>query len=391
MAEFYSIQHAEKRREYLNYLNKLGLLSGLFSDSEDPYLYYRAHENLFCKVFDANNLSRGDISYDAKASDLGIGLKTFLHQNGATLQKVAEFDNDSDSLRKIEATLRPDKIARSVALLRNERLEFARNTTDCNEQLYHIVTRAKGCMNIYEYPMDYINIDNIEILISRPKSIRFTDGKNEYGFSLPKSTLYERFVLGEPLDTVEVNIAEDPFEILNSIKVDELIVDNAIHHDYIYLPLYSISDGQVPERSQLNQWNAGGRARDYDEVYISIPSEIHKLFPGFLPYLEYTNETKSSKDAPKFTVKLPDGSSIVCKVAQSGGKALMSDPNKALGEWILRKVLRLGRGELLTRNYLDKLGIDSVRLTKNSNTDFELDFAKTGSYERFMNKVKNID
>ena len=93
MAEFYSTQHRDKRNEYLDYLARLGMLSGLFSDSDDPYLYYRAHENLFCKVFDANNLSRGDISYDAKVMGLGVGLKTFLHNNGATLQKVAEFDN----------------------------------------------------------------------------------------------------------------------------------------------------------------------------------------------------------------------------------------------------------------------------------------------------------
>lgn len=388
MAEFYSTQHRDKRNEYLDYLARLGMLSGLFSDSDDPYLYYRAHENLFCKVFDANNLSRGDISYDAKVMGLGVGLKTFLRNNGATLQKVAEFDNDSDSLRKIEATSRSKEIACSVAEMRNKRLSFARDTTDCYDQLYHLVTRSKGCMNIYEYPMDYIDVDNIEILAAKPKNIRFTDGKNEYGFSLAKSTLYERFILREPLDSVEVKIAEDPFEILKSIKVDDMLIGNSNHHEHIYLPLYSTSDGQVPEKSQLNQWNAGGRARDFDEVYIPIPSEIYKLFPNFLPYLEYADETKSSKATPKFKVKLPDGNSITCKVAQSGGKALMSDPNKALGEWILRKVLGLRKGELLTREYLDKLGIDSVRLTKNSDEEFELDFAKTGSFEKFIKAKK---
>lgn len=66
----------------------------------------------------------------------------------------------------------------------------------------------------------------------------------------------------------------------------------------------------------------------------------------------------------------------------------MSDPNKALGEWILRKVLGLRKGELLTREYLDKLGIDSVRLTKNSDEEFELDFAKTGSFEKFIKAKK---
>ena len=94
-------------------------------------------------------------------------------------------------------------------------------------------------MNIYEYPMDYIDVDNIEILAAKPKNIRFTDGKNEYGFSLAKSTLYERFILREPLDSVEVKIAEDPFEILKSIKVDDMLIGNSNHHEHIYLPLYS--------------------------------------------------------------------------------------------------------------------------------------------------------
>lgn len=391
MAEFYSAQHADKCEKYINYLAKLGALSRLFSESNDPYLYYRAHENLFCKVFEADNLSRGDISYDAKSGNLGIGLKTFLHKNGSTLQKVAEFDAEGATLRKIEATSSPEEIARSVATLRNERLRFASDITQCNEQLYHLVTRADERMFIYEYPMDYIDIDRIKITSLGARNLKFVDGKNEYGFSLSKSTLYERFNLSEPLDIVRVRIAEDPFDVLDSMSVNELLIGNAKHYDYIYLPLYSVTSGDVPERSQLNQWNAGGRARNFDEVYISIPREVYKYFPRFLPYLDYTDETGSAKNAPKFKVKLPDGNHIMCKVAQANGKALMSDPNSVLGEWILRKVLRLKEGELLTRKYLDELGIDSVRLTKISDEEFELDFAKTSSYENFIRKAKDPD
>ncbi len=387
MREFYNVQDIEKRKQYLNYLAKLGLLSKLFTDSSIPYLYYRAHENLFCKVFDAKNLSRGDISYDAKNGDLGIGLKTFLHNNGATLQKIAEFDGDAASLRELEAKSTPEEIVRSVAVLRNERLSFARNSTSCDSEIYHLVTRSKGSMSIYEYPMDYIDVDNIRIISKKSKNMRFTDGQNEYGFSLSKSTLYERFRLSDPIDSIEVSIADDPFEILNTMKIDEVLPEEKRQKDFIYLPLYSCSDGLVPEKSQLNQWNAGGRARDFDEVYIPIPAVIHKVFPGFLPYVEFTNNSKSAKEAPKFDVYLPDGDKIVCKVAQSGGKALMSDPNKALGKWILRKVLKLEKGQILTRKYLDQLGIDSVRMTKISNTAFELDFAKTGAFNKFIKEA----
>ncbi len=242
-------------------------------------------------------------------------------------------------------------------------------------------------MSIYEYPMDYIDVDNIRIISKKSKNMRFTDGQNEYGFSLSKSTLYERFRLSDPIDSIEVSIADDPFEILNTMKIDEVLPEEKRQKDFIYLPLYSCSDGLVPEKSQLNQWNAGGRARDFDEVYIPIPAVIHKVFPGFLPYVEFTNNSKSAKEAPKFDVYLPDGDKIVCKVAQSGGKALMSDPNKALGKWILRKVLKLEKGQILTRKYLDQLGIDSVRMTKISNTAFELDFAKTGAFNKFIKEA----
>ena len=154
--------------------------------------------------------------------------------------------------------------------------------------------------------------------------------------------------------------------------------------DHIYLPLYSIRDGAVPEKSQLNQWNADGRPRDPDEVYIHIPAIIHKLCPGFFPY-QFDPETRgSAKDSPKFKVNLPDGQTLECKVAQAGGKALMSDPNKDLGKWILRKVLNLPYGKILTKEYLDEIGIDSVRLSKISDNEYSLDFAKSNSFEIFI-------
>lgn len=40
----------------------------------------------------------------------------------------------------------------------------------------------------------------------------------------------------------------------------------------------------------------------------------------------------------------------------------MSNPNKELGEWLLRKVLKKRKGELVTMNDLNRLGFDSVYL-----------------------------
>ena len=76
------------------------------------------------------------------------------------------------------------------------------------------------------------------------------------------------------------------------------------------------------------------------------------------------------------------------KVCQEGGKALMSNPNSALGEWILRKVLRKNYGELLTMDDLNKYGIDSVKIISTHKTNengeaiFKIIFANS-SYENF--------
>ena len=91
---FLENQPKENVNEYFNLLKIVGGISNLFSNSDVPYLYYRAAENIFCKAFDANNLSRGDSSADASKNSTGIGLKTFLNYNGKSLQKVAEFNKD---------------------------------------------------------------------------------------------------------------------------------------------------------------------------------------------------------------------------------------------------------------------------------------------------------
>ena len=63
-------------------------------------------------------------------------------------------------------------------------------------------------------------------------------------------------------------------------------------------------------------------------------------------------------------MRLPDGNIISMKVCQQSGKALMSDPNKVLGKWLLRDVLGLKPRELLSYERLLQIGIDSVIIKK---------------------------
>ena len=79
----------EQREYYCQMLEMIGSLSNLFSESDKPYLVSRATENLFCRCLDAENLSRGDVTADAKKGSIGVGIKTWV---GSDLQKIAEFD-----------------------------------------------------------------------------------------------------------------------------------------------------------------------------------------------------------------------------------------------------------------------------------------------------------
>lgn len=149
--------------------------------------------------------------------------------------------------------------------------------------------------------------------------------------------------------------------------------------EYIVLPLFSDKgERHVQVKSGLNQWNAYGRPRNFDEVYIPIPSWIHSNFntAGFLP----------NRDT-SFTLILPDRTRILAKVCQDNSKALMSNPNAKLGRWILREVLNLGYGELATYQTLRKVGIDSVTVYKQEEKCYSIEASTIGIYDKFKDSV----
>ena len=371
---FFNNQTEKQRQEYQDFLKIAGCLSNMFSDSEIPYLYYRVAEKVFCRAFEADDLSRSDVSADAKKELLGIGLKTFLKGNDKTFQKVAEFNSD----RPLYAHLGAKELIEKVSELRNTRIEFTENTHGLEKSIYHCVLRDSGKFKIFEEPMEKVDIPNIRNIKENKSSIVFNDGKNEYSFLLSKSTLTKRFVTESIIYEFDVDILEDPLFELNKLlsQKDLLLETEKRIKQTVYLPLYG-RDKIVFEKSGLNQWNAGGRDRHPNEVYIPIPAEIHKNFPGFFP----------NRDT-SFSLKLPNGKEMKSKVCQDNSKALMSYSNRELGKWILRDVLKLKEGELLTYEKLQILGIDSIRIDKINNSEFEINFSQVGSYETFKNKFK---
>jgi len=372
---FLLTQKQASQKSYFDYLKIAGALSNLFSENEIPYLYYRIAEKVFCRAFGAEDLSRSDVSADAKKEGIGIGLKTFLANNHKTFQKIAEFNND----RSLYQTLSTEKKIKKIAELRNLRIEFTENNHNLKKSLYHCVLREKGKFLIFEEPMDYVDITNIKNVKEKKGSIIFNDGKNDYAFNKSKSTLFKRFITKPSIYEIDVQILKDPIRDLQKLFAEgKLVFEEGVKiQGTVYLPLYG-KDQTVFEKSGLNQWNAGGRERHPNEVYIPVPALIHKNFPGFFP----------DRDTP-FSLKLPNEKIMKSKICQEGGKALMSYSNKELGQWILRDILKLKEGEILTYSKLQALGIDTVRIDKINSIEFEINFSKLGRYEVFQTKMLN--
>jgi hypothetical protein len=384
---FYELQPQAQKDNYKKMLSIVGALTQLFSESDCPYLAYRAHENIFCKYFEADNLARMDCSADAKKNRIGIGLKTWTGQDD---QKVAEFGK----LRETFAGLSGLDLVKKIAEYRNERIRVTKNLNGIDEMIYHVVKRVPGAMQILECAFDYIDIDRISLIRNRGNfnNTYFTDGRHTYHFSTSKNTLYMIFEDMELLDNFNVEIMDDPYtclmNLMPGVSVESVFEKltpqvSVPKENQICLRLYSTKPNgtkYIAEKSGLNQWNGARfvrrtgeyKPRDPNELYIPYPAEDRRNTVGFFP----------DRDTV-FNLRLPDGSEIPAKICQDDGKAIMSNPNNLLGEWLLRKVFELSEGTLVTYEMLLKFGIDSVVFTKHGELDYSVDFAEIGTYEQF--------
>ena len=382
MPQFYELQPTEEKEKYKEILKAIGALSRIYSESECPYLYYRTHENVFCKYFNAENLARHDCSADAKKEHIGIGLKTWV---GSDDQKVAEFGQ----LRPSYANLEGMELVRKISEYRNERIRITKNLYNIEEMIYSIVKRTAGHMNILEHSFDYIDLDNITLIPDRgnANNTYFSDGHHTYHFSKSKSTLYMLFEDLIECESIPVDILDDPYDLLLSLSRETLQEQAPVQRTQepqLCLRLYSTkADGTkfVAEKSGLNQWNASGRPRHPDELYIPYPALDRHRNPNFFP----------DRDTV-FNLTLPDGTTIPAKVCQQDSKAIMSNPNKVLGNWLLRKVFELQIGTVVTYEMLERFGIDSVVFTKNGHLNYSIDFAEIGTYEQFyQNDIESLE
>ena len=406
---------------YTGALQAVGSLSRLFSDSETPFFQYRFIENLFVKATEGQNISRKDAVFDAivgGTNKIAVGVKTFIlaESKNYKYEKIQEFTAIAG---RTNISRLPDKqVVHLISKERNRRVktESAAFNIDPSQSLYHCLIRMQGRAFVHEEPFVEIDIDKIKPYSAyglaqkkfqpRTANIHFSDGINFYSYSRAKNVLYKKFELekGENWKPIQIDISDNAFEKVYENFLDKKIPDSVVKIDslkdnflplldYIVLPLYSVKKGIkfVPEKSGLNQWNAGGRLRKFGEAYIPVPQIIHNIAPNFFP-------TNSS-----FNLFLPNNSKPTnASLCQAGNKALMSNPNDELCKWIFRvidlnfKVSSFNRPpkrKPFTYEDLEKSGYDSVRITKISRgelNEFQVVFEPIDGYEEFLERANEI-
>lgn len=385
----------EKNGNYLKLLSAVSKLSGLFSESAVPFINYRVAENIFCRSFDAGNLSRSDTAFDANYNSVGVGLKTFVCNGNSSTEKVAEFNSLSRTLKDFKGK----ELALKLGEFRNDRINLANRVYDIKNSLYHIVARKERELLLYETDYNIIDIANIHSVKDNKASLQFEDGNNLYSFNYSKSTLFRKFIIPQNAFRLPIDIIQDPYSLLLELFADnrdfKTATDKLVKgENYIILPLYGIKDKQkfIFENSGLNQWHSKPRpnqeSRGLGEIYIPVPAIIHNKHPDFFP------EIKSQKEY--FNLAIPTGEVFKASMCQTykteingevlnKGKGLMTNPNKALSDWLLRKVLQLKEGELATIEKLDKLGFDSVIIIKDNDNNYKIDIMKTDTFVDFCN------
>lgn len=401
---------AREKDEYIQFLKIFGALSGLFKDNQEgtnarkPYLYYRNHEQLFARVFDVEDLTRKDSAFDALGiwdnDRIGIGLKTWIHTKDYTYQKVAEFNKLAPVvIAPLIENGTPEEVIKKVSELRNERIMLDKRLYKTDRDVYHFVTRDDDVMNIIETPYDLIDIDSLELIKSDGKTYTFKDRLHNYKFYKSKSVLLEEFNASqcEIITQIPIEQFDDPFELIRMIELPNRNKEIICKEEEIYLPLYQDKkEGRIVSncsginiRHSKSKSKGSNTPRPEYEIEVRVSKWIHHVFPNFFGINALSEDDIKNDQLNDFDLILPDGRILRGRIKQQNGKSLQTNPQGALGEWILSDVLGLKNREVVTWELLDKLGIDSIKIIKQDDKQFRITVAETGAYEKF--KIDNIE
>lgn len=416
----------EQREAYEDYLKMYGALSAMFnqksSETGAPYLDSKFQETIYAKSFNSEDVDIGNTPHDIRSTfgddRIGIGIKTWLSSK-PSYQKVMQLKRYKDEINPHISEDTKDELAYVISKIKNDRLEtdYKRLGLKVNENIYHYVTRDKGQLKLSETSYPLVDMDKLKPGKLAKSSFTFTDGHKKYRYTFGDSQIWMRFGEKESetylLDKINIDILSDPFTFLrNAFKNYKnnkgvYVPTSAIQRDYLYLPLYSYRDKEVPASSGLNAWNGKPKTkgsttvRPKGEAYIPIPKALWRRCPHWVDpnvdmtkYKEYKQKTGQS--SYPINLHMPDGQVFQALFAQDGFKGLQTDPQSILGNWILnvlgiknpvRERYDKPAENIVTMKLLQQIGYDSVKLwheDPDNPHEVWIDFAEYGSFERFM-------
>lgn len=432
----WELYEKEERDHYIQFLQVYGALTNLFRQKQGdliPYLDSKFQETVYAKVFKSENVDIGNTPHDILSvfgkDRIGIGLKTWMNTS-PSYQKVMQLKRYKDEISKY-ARKSDEEFAFKLSEIKNERMisDYKRLGLTTDKNIYHYVTRDAGKFIVQETLYPLVDINNLKDFSRTSTAFQWSDGHKNYKFTFGDSQIWQHFDSNKRdtmiLNSFNVDIIKDPFEFLLKSYfnfIDEQKIGQ-VNEDIIevYLPLYSYRSKEVMPKSGLNSWNASPKSkgsntsRPLNEIYVPIPREFHNKYPDFFcpNIFEIENQQKafkgdgSKKPEVRFRLELPNGKSIPALVTQDNMKGLQSgsvseiDPDtgkpygqSALGQWLLVEVLGLKKRQIVTRDWLEKKGTDSVRLwrKKGDYSNIHIDFAPVGSFDAFMkNEIVDID
>lgn len=415
---------SDQRNEYIQFLQVYGALSNLFRQKHGdavPHLDSKFQETVFAKIFKGENVDIGNTPHDVLSvfgtKRVGIGLKTWMGSK-PSFQKVMQlkrYKNDIDAFRSDSLSL-----AYKISEIKNERMsgDYVRLGLTETDNIYHYVTRDKGLFSIHECSYPLIALSKLTITGSTSSGISWSDGFKDYKYTYGDSQIWQKFDTDKYntllLNRFDIKIIEDPFDFLlqSYLKLTEAIQirENKIDFVEVYLPLYSYRSSQVEEKSGLNAWNAAPKnkgsnsLRPLNEIYIPVPIDFHLKFRDFfcadiLKVIEARKLSREIRPEIRFHIALPNGNTIPALLTGDNLKNFQSGSTterdqfgniygqSALGQWLLVDVLGLKDRTLVTKEWLEKKGTDSVRLwrKKEDYSIIYIDFAPLGAFEAFMN------
>lgn len=417
----------EQRKEYIKFLQVYGALSNLFRQKHGnliPYLDSKFQETIYARVFKGENVDIGNTPHDVLSvfgdDRIGIGLKTWMNSK-PSYQKVMQLKRYKDEINQFIGNGKEADLAYKISEIKNERMQsdYERLGLSENKNIYHYITRDEGRFVLQECAYPLVDLNNLRDFKFTQTAFTWSDGLKDYKYTFGDSQIWQHFDSRKKdtliLNEFNVDIIDDPFDFLMKAYfefMDKFKVEKEPDIVEAYLPLYSYRDKQVGLKSGLNAWNASpknkgsNRLRPLNEVYIPIPREFHKKHPDFFTknIFEFEEKQKAFRgnrdDKPqvRFYLQLPNGKKIPSLVTQDNMKSLQSGSNteydengkrygqSALGQWLLVDVLGLKERNLVTREWLQKKGTDSVRLWRNKGdySTIHIDFAPIGAFEAFM-------